>query len=316
MSPARSLTVYIVLLAVVDNLAIAVKLLIFVLTDHGVNIGSFGCKFLGFCGNFLMTLGNWILVALSVERFAAVWYPLKLGQNWTFKKSLTVVGGITVPLIGMFLHLFWTTEYVPVETPNTAYCGVHVDYVGFITECWYWINIVIYAIIPYTLLLLFNSLIVAGIIMSRKESRYLNRSNAKDIGHFTSNRQRQITVMLVTSAFVMVILITPRCVFLVLSTSLTASMTTRRGAIVYLLDTLAYVMCDSTHAVNFYLYSFSARRFRKHLWDVLFCRERKRGQSSAQYVTLTSRMSIRFNTALIWDFVERPLVRYQESQEN
>ncbi|XP_046551540.1 neuropeptide SIFamide receptor-like [Haliotis rubra] len=171
MSPARSLTVYIALLAVVDNLAIVIKLLIFVLTDHGVDIGSFGCKFLGFCGNFLITLGNWILVALSVERFAAVWFPLKLGQNWTFRKSLIVVGGMTVPLIGLFLHLFWTTDYVPAEPPNTAYCGVHAEYVGFITECWYWINIVIYAILPYVLLLLFNSLIVAGIIMSRKVSR-------------------------------------------------------------------------------------------------------------------------------------------------
>ncbi|XP_071108985.1 mu-type opioid receptor-like [Haliotis cracherodii] len=315
MSPTRSLTVYIALLAIVDNLAIVIKLLIFVLTDHGVDIGSFGCKFLGFCGNFLITLGNWILVALSVERFAAVWYPLKLGQNWTFKKSLIVVGGITVPLIALFLHLFWTTDYVPADPPNTAYCGVHAEYVGFITECWYWINVAIYAILPFALLLLFNSLIVAGIVMSRRVSRYLNRSKAKDNGHFTSYRQRQITVMLVTSAFVMILLTTPRCVFLILSTSLTAPMTTTKGAIVYLLDTLAYVMCDSTHAVNFYLYSFSARRFRKQFRDVVFCRERKRGQSGAQYVTLTSRMSIRFNTPLIWDSVERPLVRYRSQEK-
>lgn len=308
MSPPRSLTVYIALLAIVDNLAIVNKLLIFVLMDYGVEIGSFGCKFLGFCGNFLITLANWLLVALSVERFAAVWFPLKVGQNWTFRKSLLVVGGITVPLLLLFLHLFWTTDYIAMDYPGTSFCGIRERYIDFMIDVWYWMNVVMYAILPCTLLLTFNVLIVAGILKSGRLHQYLNRDDSVTNVNITTNRQRQVTIMLVTSAVALVILTTPRCVFLIMSPYWTAPENSHKGATWYLLDTIAFVLCDSTHAVNFYLYSCSARRFRRQFRDLVLCRKRKRPRS-LQYYTVSCHQTIRFNTAL--RIADRPCVRYR-----
>ncbi|XP_067650374.1 probable G-protein coupled receptor 139 [Haliotis asinina] len=314
MSPARSLTVYIALLAIVDNLAILNKLLIFVLTDNGVPIGQFGCKFLAFCGNFLITFANWLLVAMSVERFVAVWYPFKIGQIWTFKKSLVVVIGITIPLLGLFLHLFWTVHYVNMET--YILCVAHEDHLDFFVNAWFWINITVYALLPCLLLLVFNALIIAGIVKSSKVHIYLNRNGSvKNGAVVTTERQRQITKMLVSSAIALVILTFPRCVMLLMSPHLNYPTKSMNGAVIYLVDTIAYVFCDSTHAINFYLYSFSARRFRRQFLDLVACRKRKMAPVSTQYITLSSRPSMRFNMALFRESVNRPPVRHTTSND-
>ncbi|XP_046551539.1 rhodopsin-like [Haliotis rubra] len=293
MSPQRSLAVYIALLAIVDNLAIVNKLLMFVLTDNGVQIGIYGCKFLGFFGNFLITYGNWLLVGLSVERFAAVWFPFQIGKIWTFRKSLTVVMSITLPLVGLFLHLFWTMDYHYYASTKSVFCNINGKYIYFMVDVWNWINVLVYAVIPCVLLLIFNLLIIAGIVKSTKTRKYLNRSGSKT-DSAQADRHRQITIMLVTSAIALVVLTTPRCVLLIMSPYLNPSNKSMEGAVLYLIDTIAYVECDSTHAINFYLYSLSARRFRCQFLE--FCCKRKSEVVSSQYISMGSRSSTHWQT--------------------
>ncbi|XP_071108901.1 probable G-protein coupled receptor 139 [Haliotis cracherodii] len=294
MSPPRSLTVYIALLAIVDNLAIVNKLLMFVLTDNGVQIGTFGCKFLGFFGNFLITYGNWLLVGLSVERFAAVWFPFQIGKIWTFRKSLTVVMSITLPLVGLFLHLFWTMDYRYYGSTKSVFCKINEKYIYFMVHVWYWINVLVYAVVPCVLLLVFNLLIIVGIVNSTKTHRYLNRSGLSSDANAPADRQRQITIMLVTSAITLVVLTTPRCVLLIMSPYLNPPNKSMEGAVLYLIDTIAYILCDSTHAINFYLYSLSARRFRCQFLE--FCCKRKSANVTSQYISMCSRPSVHNST--------------------
>ncbi|XP_071108424.1 probable G-protein coupled receptor 139 [Haliotis cracherodii] len=291
MSPARSLTVYIALLAIVDNLAIVNKLLMFVLPDRGVQIGLFGCTFLGFCGNLLITYGNWLLVGLSVERFVAVWFPFQIGKIWNFRKSLAVVISITVPLVALFLHLFWTMDYSVSTHSNRVFCKINEKYIYFMIHIWYWINVIVYAVVPCVLVLVFNLLIIAGIVKSTKAQRYLNRNESSTDRNSSTGRQRQITVMLVTSALTLVVLTTPRCVLLIMSPYLNPSHKSMDGAVLYLIDTIAYILCDSTHAINFYLYSFSTRRFRNQFFETFMCRKQTPPAPSSQYITLTTRPS-------------------------
>ncbi|XP_067648922.1 probable G-protein coupled receptor 139 [Haliotis asinina] len=290
-SPLRSLTVYIALLAIVDNMAIVNKLLMFVLPDRGVQIGLFGCKFLGFSGNFLITYGNWLLVGLSIERFAAVWFPFQIGKIWTFRKSLSVVISITIPLVALFLHLFWTMDYSYIAHNKKVFCKINERYLYFMVHIWYWINVIVYAVMPCILLLVFNLLIIAGIVKSTKDRRSLNRNESITDRNSPTDRQRQITIMLVVSAITLVVLTTPRCVLLVMSPYLTPTNKSMEGAVLYLIDTIAYILCDSTHAINFYLYSFSARRFRNQFIDMFVCRNQTPATLASQYITLSTRPS-------------------------
>ncbi|XP_048246077.1 probable G-protein coupled receptor 139 [Haliotis rufescens] len=292
MSPARSLTVYIALLAVVDNLAIVNKLLLIVLLDHKIHVGQLGCKVLGYFGNFLTTFANWLLVAMSMERFAAVWFPLKIGQSWTFKKSILAVVLLSLPLCILFLHLFWTMKFLVEKETGTYHCDIYKEYEYFMMHIWYWINILVYAFIPCILLLLFNLLIIAGIVKSDKEQKYLHGNKNTNSG---VDRHRPITIMLVTAAAVLVVLTTPRCLMLILTPYWNPDHQSMEGAVKYLLDTLAFLLCDLTHAINFYVYSLSAKRFRGQFIELCLCRHHKATQNHTLDVSIPCRTSVRIS---------------------
>ena len=270
MSPPRSLTVYIVLLAVIDNLALINKILIItLLVDLKIIIGDIGCRLFGFFGNFLATFANWLLVAMSIERFAAVWFPFHVGQWWTFRKSLVVLAAVAVPLIGLFLHYFWTFRFVYDSASGSVACVHYQQYVAFIS-IFEWYNVAIYAFIPCFLLLVFNVLVIHGIVRSTKSRRYLNGSNEPESGR--SLHQRQVTIMLVTAAIVLLVFTTPRCVLLILANYWKPTPNSMEHAWKELADQFSFILCDSTHAVNFYLYSLSAKKFRFHFFDLVMCR--------------------------------------------
>ncbi|XP_067648925.1 probable G-protein coupled receptor B0563.6 [Haliotis asinina] len=293
MCPARSLTVYITILAIVDNLAIVDKLLMFVLLDHGVHVGQFGCKTLGYFGNLLSTFANWLLVAISVERFVAVWFPFKLGQSWTYKKSIVAVLVLALPLIALFLHLFWIMRFVDDKEQGMVYCAIHEEYKYFMMHVWYWINVLMYAAIPCTLLILFNILIIVGIVKSRKAQ---NRLSGNKDDKSSIDRLRQVTIMLVAAAISLVLLTTPRCVMLILTPYWNPSEKTMEGSVEYLLDTIAFVLCDFNHAINFYVYSMSAGRFRRQFLDLFPCRKQQMTPTKTQYVSLSTRQSLHLNS--------------------
>lgn len=84
-----------------------------VVTDLSSQVvfGTLGCKFLYFLGNHLVVYANWILIALAIERFVAVWEPLRISRTWTphhAAVSLFVVclvaAVLTSPLLVMVIY--------------------------------------------------------------------------------------------------------------------------------------------------------------------------------------------------------------------
>ncbi|XP_067648924.1 probable G-protein coupled receptor B0563.6 [Haliotis asinina] len=294
MFPGRSLTMYVALLAAVDNLSILVKILMFVLLDKGMNVGNLGCKTLGYFGNVLSTFANWLLVAMSIERFAAVWFPLKFVQIWSPKKSIATVMTMAFLLAAMFLHLFWIMRFVDDKDAGMKYCSIYDEYKYFMMHIWYWINVIIYAVLPCILLMIFNALIVVGIVQSRNAHRQFKGYSCKD-KQINVDRHRPVTLMLVAAAVSLVILTTPRCVMLILTPYWTPPAGTMEGSVEYLIDCIAFVLCDFTHAINFYVYSLSTEIFRRQFIDILTCRKPRTTPIQNKYASLSFRTSLRFS---------------------
>ena len=79
--------------------------------------------------------------------------------------------------------------------------------------------------------------------------------------------------MLLSATVVFIVLAFPICIFMVAQAHWTVTQGyTRSNALKELLRQLAFVLVDSTHAVNFYLYFLSARRFRHHFLRLVTCR--------------------------------------------
>ncbi|XP_071102808.1 sex peptide receptor-like isoform X2 [Haliotis cracherodii] len=264
-------TFYVAVLAVVDNCAIVFKLLYHQLTLHQVWLDSMGCKILNFLSLFFTTFANWILVFIATERFVAVRKPLKVGMYWTIPRAVVSVGGLTCVVTIIYCHIFWTF------TGNGPDCMIFLQYLHFYRDVWYWLNAAVYSLAPCFLLITLNFFIVQSVRKSTIVRNQLSMKNGtKSCNSSRSMRQeKQITVMLVSVAVVFIILTVPRCIYAIVHLYWSVQLGTMADAQKYLLDQLTFFLCDSNHAINFYLYFTTGKKFRRHFLDIVLCRKRR-----------------------------------------
>ncbi|XP_076465214.1 uncharacterized protein LOC143296963 isoform X2 [Babylonia areolata] len=291
--------VFVVLLAVMDSLAILIKLLFYQLLNHQLDMGSFLCCLLRFLGSWSSAYSSWILVCMALERFVAVRFPLRapLYNGCSAPKVLAVLAAVGFLLALIYMPQLWTNE---INRANILQCQYKAQYASFMHTVFFWISACVYAFVPFCLLTVFNFLI-ARQIRSSLRSRTVVRTNLPLMpcnnhhqqhhqhhqhGGFevddVAKRQRQqrnihaiqaqVNLMLLSATVVFIILTFPICIFMLADSYWHVQPGyTRSNAVKYLCQQLAYVLVDSTHAVNFYLYFLTARRFRHHFLRLVTC---------------------------------------------
>ncbi|KAL8621304.1 hypothetical protein ACOMHN_008129 [Nucella lapillus] len=341
---------YISTLAVVDNLAIVVKVILLQFGQYQVLIGLVSCKLMLFLGNYLVVFANWVLVAMAIERFFAVWQPLRVAHTWTSRRAaigLTVLLLVTLTLAS---PLFVTVTVK--NFGNRQTCSVDPQY-RQVMRVWQWGQAAAYGFLPCTLLFALNISIIVLIGRARRLHLSLTSSSSSSSksssrhhhppsshsaikrqasnhcatstqdpqsGHHhescsphkkknrTPNRQqqhskkkppahtvgvqRQATILLLVTSAVLVITTTPVCVYLLVQQWWLPQPGSVELARKQLCALVLRVVCDANHAVNFYLYFVSARKFRAYLWKALcwFCL-REKGRRNSDVITRHLSMS-------------------------
>ncbi|XP_021373894.1 thyrotropin-releasing hormone receptor-like [Mizuhopecten yessoensis] len=272
MRPLTSSSVYMVMLAIVDSVNLGLKILYLQLTLYNVQMGHAGCKVMFFCGTFFMHYANWILVAMTIERFLAIWLPLKVSELCTRTRAFLVMGLIAVPLLGLNLHFFWST----LEVWDDYYswdCQFRSEFEYFMTKMWYWIDGAAYSLIPFIILVIFNILIIVGI--SRGHRGVVSKIDKTQMTE-KMKQQQQITIMLVTVSLVFVVLTMPNCVFFIFQNYWDYTKNLHEYARYFLFYQLVFVLSDFNHAINFYLYFLSGRKFRARFHAIIcICRRKQ-----------------------------------------
>ncbi len=102
-------------------------------------------------------MAAWVVSSLSVERFTAVWFPLK-AKEWTTKTNMSILL-LTMAVFQAALdaHYFFTW------TLKGGRCSSIKKYKSFLSYYWPWINLTIYSIIPFIILITTSIAIVAKI---------------------------------------------------------------------------------------------------------------------------------------------------------
>ncbi|XP_076438875.1 uncharacterized protein LOC143277842 [Babylonia areolata] len=351
---------YIGTLAVVDNLAIVVKLMLVLFGQHKVSVGIVGCKLLFFLGNQLVVYANWVLVAMAIERFFAVWQPLRVARTWTSHRAALGLGVLLLVTIALTSPLFVTVTVKDVGSRQA--CVVDPEYRQMMLV-WQWGQVAAYGFLPCSLLFTLNISITVLIGRARRlhlsltssssfksspgphstsatntttnnqptnrrkrsHSRHHNNSNSAATATAaaaaalrtattrppkrTGSRprssgggggggvQRQATILLLVTSGVLVMTTTPVCVYMLVQQWWRPEAGSLESARKRLWSLVLRVLCDCNHAVNFYLYFISARKFRAYLWKVLcwICLRQKerRGSDVITRHFSTSRSTLR-----------------------
>ncbi|XP_050407375.1 FMRFamide receptor-like [Patella vulgata] len=289
MPPLTSSTAYVAVLAAVDTLAIIDKLLFHQLTLYDIQMGDTGCRILYYFGSFFAMYANWILVAMTIERFMAIWLPLKVGNYCDGKKAAMIMAIMALVLLIADLQFFWSATQ-NVGKDGSVDCSFKQEYLQFINLYWYWIDGALYAILPCILLFVFNLLIIFGIRRSGKIQKELTNSKSDQMAE-KFRQLRQITIMLVVVSIVFVLLTIPNCLFFIVKPYWTYQENSYEHAQYLLTNQLIFVLSDSNHAVNFYLYFLSGKRFRRRFFDTVLCRRTVRRPFTSVMRTINSNIS-------------------------
>ena len=92
--------------------------------------------------------------------------------------------------------------------------------------------------------------------------------------------------MLFTVSVVFVLLTMPNCVFFIVQDDWDYQSSLHDTARYYLVFQLVFLLSDLNHAINFYLYFLSGRKFRRHFKALICCRK-KRNPLRAQSTMIT-----------------------------
>ncbi len=159
-----SLTDFVLLLIVVPIFAIP-ALAEFTETSDGLaDFIHFTIAYVYPLALILQTSSVWIFILITVERFMAVCWPLKVGQYCTVDRSKVGLAAVFVLACGYNLVRFW--EYTTAACPSDVICGslYTVPLLRSNPGYWLWYGTVLYLVtqfmVPFLAIAFLNSMVV------------------------------------------------------------------------------------------------------------------------------------------------------------
>ena len=210
---------------------------------------------------------------MTVDKYVAIKWPHRAATNSTPRKARFLVLGVFVSTLSYnALHLFL----------GGLLGGQCLAYVvgGTITRVYSWISFIVNGIIPFSMLIYMNYVIVQTVRKSRKmfkETTTSSKEHDHDGNQGMDTRQQtmrsaenQLTIMLLLVTILFSILLIPTYIRFIYLT-LVKSDTPVKYARSMLIFQITYKLYVTNSGVNFFLYCISGRKFRNDLKKILCC---------------------------------------------
>ncbi|BFZ03615.1 hypothetical protein BsWGS_06654 [Bradybaena similaris] len=288
MSTVSSSKAHVAILALTDTLAIASKVVYWQVSNHALHLTAPGCAFIMYIQQISTSYANWIVVAMTTERFLAVWFPLRVGRIYTRRKAFIVLACLALATSCLYAFFFWSWNERH-ELNYGYWCEMKPEFQTFLVR-FYWVEGLYWAVLPILFIVIGNVLIITNIKRARKAQRHL--TNAFDQGGRKSRDQRQITVMLIVVSLVFLLLNLPNAVFYFFRKFWVFEEPSYEEVKFMFTARLIHLLADANHAVNFYLYFLSMSSFRRRFLDAIRCRRYMRRHPAGSSMSRTSQTYI------------------------
>ncbi|KAL8608676.1 hypothetical protein ACOMHN_002905 [Nucella lapillus] len=222
----------------------------------------------------LTMVSAWILTFMTVERTLSVWKPHRVSVLCTRPKAAVIVVCIVSSSLAVNSHLVYGLEVV--DAGNRTYGCIVPDphYLHFFNTVWAWVDLTLASLIPFTALLVGNSLILCKIYSSVRSARYLGSVCGN--GGMTQRKKTMssMTVTLVALSVIFFMTTSPICVYNVMEHYIYRE---NQDAVhgpgeMRLAWAIVNILLYTNNTLNFYLYCLSGTNFRKELRKCLCCR--------------------------------------------
>ena len=280
-----SVCIYMSSLAVSDNIMLCLSL-DFWLATNGVwtrTVHPWQCKVLTWLFQVFSTYGIILVIAMTLDRLIAVRWPLKAATICTASRAkLTSLSALLLMFIYTLPHLF------SAELLDDRTCAGFANQTP-LTQVYSWIIFVINALLPFTILLICNLLIISALrrrITNQhfRASRniYVAVGESRGSGSSTpptgssgqylwSAKDTQLVIMLLCVTFTLLLLTLPLYLRYALFLVIDYRTNPRMYAIYILVYHLSHKLYLTNNAVNALLYCASGSKFRHEVCRILNC---------------------------------------------
>ena len=254
------------------------------------------CKVAASLHNFSLQSATYQVLAMTLDKYVAIKWPHRAATYSNPRKA---------KLISMCVFVCAFSYNVPILFVTSLLGGECAAYVvgGTITRVYSWISFIVNGIIPFSMLIYMNSVIVKTVRKSRKMFRDKTATANKDSNQGMDTRQRtmksaesQLTVMLLLVTLLFSILLIPTYIRFIYLTFVVND-TPGKFASSMLLFHISYKLYATNSGINFFLYCISGQKFRNDLKEILCCtsalshsmiESRKRKSQSLSVITCSS----------------------------
>ena len=237
------------------------------------------CKLVMLFLLFCLDLSAWLIVLLTAERFAVVWFPFRASYMFSLKRGLILMTITVILSLTYNLHVLWTIHLIK-HSPKHTYCsGLKNDF--FMEQVFNPLNLAVYSIVPFIIVVCLNAAILYKVVHPfRSHSPGVDSSTM--VRHTPGNSpmwpsHQKTSSMLMAVSFAWLVLTCPFALWSLVPHNHTDA---RHKANTFLAKIICFIFMYLNHSINFFLYCITGRKFRKELTSWIQCF--KPGSSSSR----------------------------------
>ena len=225
------------------------------------------CQFIGYITYVTSFLSVWFVVGFTVERYVAICHPLHSKILCSNSRERIVAIVLSVFACLMYNYAFWTSD---VKFKNGKYrCGLQDQYIKLL-ETLTWVDSFLTMLLPFFLIAILNVRVVrTSAKFHEKRKQCMNPADAlivKSKNKIYTKQQMRVTRTLLLVSTTFLVLNLPSHVVRIynLIIYLTDS-DVGIGLGLYVAQQITQIIYYTTFGVNFFLYAFYGKHFRKSL---------------------------------------------------
>ena len=218
------------------------------------------CKICMFCFLQSLHLSALFIVAITMDRFLTLWFPFNETSLCVIRKAKIMSLIFFVALLLYNVHVFWTIGLQEIDgykmcnplRENTFMCNIFP-----------WLKLSLYTLVPFFIVFALNCATILKLFQAHAQFKRNNEIRS----HRIKAGQYRVTIMLLGVSMSWLALTAPFTLYSFFSHRVIE--TARAQAREFLFKTVCFTLLYINHAINFYIYCLSGKRFRQELKEFM-----------------------------------------------
>ncbi|KAL8610558.1 hypothetical protein ACOMHN_006278 [Nucella lapillus] len=219
----------------------------------------------------ITTTSAYFLVCMTVHRAISVVWPHRVNLMCTRRRVFILLTVIAVLVAAIYSHRLYGHAVVFLRKPDIYHCKMKSEsYGAFVKNVFYYIQLVIYSLLPFACLVLANGVLVWKLRTSVKEADQQFAAGRGEVSEARQKTAKSVTATIVCVSIAFIVLTAPLSIYqaIYFVDAAFGRLSNAQYAEYSFIFVVFFMLFYSNHAFNFYLYCLTGKRFREEFINI------------------------------------------------